>query len=396
MNINNYDDSLERALLSNLILKPKLFEELSLKEDHFIKNKKMFQLLYATYLKYKNLDATLVISFCNNPQNVIEEYTELSLLDATTVNFHAYEERQLNRYKEFHILSEAKKLEDKKINFQEFINHLHSISDQFIELPFYRESGEIYDLISNSGKYIKFEVMTKFGNSINFLENTFNIIAARPSVGKSAFALNLFHDLSKNYKCLYFNLEMTEKEIYQRLVAIDTGIEISYFSNQTDYQKRFIKDSIENLLKRKFKIVNGSKSLESMKRIIIKEQTTDHLIVFIDYVGYINNKKNQNDRERVGEIVRELQNMTKDYNITIFCLAQINRDGSDEPAKEHLKDSGELEQSAHTVILLHNISQNPLSDINPYMKIIIAKNRSGKTGYLQMRYNKKNQIFEEK
>ena len=79
-----------------------------------------------------------------------------------------------------------------------------------------------------------------------------------------------------------------------------------------------------------------------LKSKIIKEQRDEHLIVFIDYVGYITTKAGQSDKDRIGEVTRELNNITKDYNCTIFLIAQINRNGSDVPTMQDLKDRGYL------------------------------------------------------
>ena len=116
--------------------------------------------------------------------------------------------------------------------------------------------------------------------------------------------------------------------------------------------------------------------------------------MFVDYIGYVYTKENQNDRERIGEAMRELQMLSKDYNVTIFVLAQINREGNEEPGLIYLKDSGELEQTAHAVLILHNPDKN-LDNSMPELKILIPKNRNGQLGYLKMIYNKKTQKFTE-
>jgi replicative DNA helicase len=394
--MKNYDDTVENSILSCLIVKPKLFEELLLTEKHFIKNKDLFKFLQQVYLKYHNLDMTLLVNEPNCPDNLVSSVSELMDMMIASSNFQSYCEKQLEIYKQYCISYAVTKLENKEIEVQEFINMINQLNNENVSVEFSHTEEEIYDLISSKKKTILFNRMKQLGSKVNFLENTFNIIAARPSVGKSAFALNMIEDLSQNYRCLYFNMEMTEKEMYERLVSINTKIPISYFTEQSKLQMRLIQESIHNLVSRNLKIINGSKSIQAMKSIIINEQKKGHTLVFIDYVGYVTtSNKKSNDRERVGEIVRELQTLTKDYDITIFCLAQINREGTEEPTKENLKDSGELEQSGHAILLLHNNSKDPINAIIPEMKIIVAKNRSGKTGYFTMNYDKRNQRFDE-
>jgi len=393
--MQDYNDELELGILSCLLTKNKLFDELMLEPKHFIKHKKIIEFLLKCKRKYEVFDSNLLCFDEECPKEITFEFiSELITLLPTTSVFHDYQQRQFDIYKNYNLHLLASKYTTAEISEKEFIEQIENLSKETISLKLTKNENEIYELITSSNKMIRFSRLHNLSSKVQFMENTFNVIAARPSVGKSAFALNLMEDLSINYNCLYFNMEMTEKEIYERLVAIQSGIDMGYFSNiQTEHQRNCIKNSISNIIKRKIKIVNGSKSIETIRKIILSEQRHGHTIVFIDYVGYVNGSRKQNDREKIGEIVRQLQLLTKDYNITIFCLAQINRDGVEEPTKENLKDSGELEQSGHAIILLHNISKDPLNDLNPKMKIIVAKNRSGRTGYLIMNYFKKNQQF---
>lgn len=229
-------------------------------------------------------------------------------------------------------------------------------------------------------------------NKIGFIKNGIHVISARPSVGKSAFAINFMNDLSRKYKCIYLNMEMNEQKIYQRMVSCESGVPIEQF-NQLDRNKSIIiKDAIRRINKRNYQIMNGSKSVKSIKSIISKESKEEHTILFIDYIGYVTNGKNQNDRERIGNVVRELQLMTKDYDVTMFMLAQINRDGNDEPTMINLKDSGEIEQSAETVLILHNPSKD-LNEEQPIYTVLVPKNRNGRQGKMDILFDKKCQRF---
>lgn len=394
--MKDYNDSLEKAILACLILKPSLFEELLLNEKHFVKYQEFYNVLKKNYVKHKTIDITLICSDDSTPDNFIDFYTELVNEGCFVSNFNSYINEQIENYKKYRIFELIEQYTNKKIGYSELVQNINLEYNDKLDFTLKKTEQEIYELITLSQEYINFDKMINLGKKVKFLKHTFNVIAARPSVGKSAFALNMIEDLSKNYRCLYFNMEMTEKEMYERLVAINTGIPIDNVCNPvTEYQDNAIKQSIHSLVNRNLKIVNGSKNIETLKNIIINEQKKEHVLVFIDYIGYVYALKNMNDRERIGYVVRELQNLTKDYNITIFCLAQINREGAEEPTKETIKDSGELEQTAHALVLLHNVSINPLVEQEPLMKIIVAKNRSGKTGYFNMKFKKSNQVFYE-
>ena len=144
-------------------------------------------------------------------------------------------------------------------------------------------------------------------------------------------------------------------------------------------------------------------SISSIEKLIIREKRKrdnhdKHVILFIDYLGYIkSNERNMNDRERMGNIVRALQTMTKDYSCTIFLLAQINREGAENPSMQNLKDTGELEQSGHCILILNdmNTGETMLEDTHR-MKVYVAKNRSGKRGgNLYFHFHRSTQSFTE-
>lgn len=294
------------------------------------------------------------------------------------------------------------------LELRNYISKLNHLLGEYL----YTDSHEIdvqslYELITSDSKQIQFNDFKYMSSSVGFIEQTLNIISARPSIGKSAFALNLMNDLSKSaqYKCIYINMEMTEKEIYERLVSMNSKIQIKSFSqSQTDSHIRAtLLNTLEEIKKRNISIVNKPMSISSIEKLIIREKRkhenqNKHIILFIDYLGYIkSNERNMNDRERMGAIVRALQTMTKDYSCTIFLLAQINREGADNPTMQNLKDTGELEQSGHCILILNDMEtgESTLNDTHR-MKVFVAKNRSGKRGgNLYFYYNRMTQLFKE-
>ena len=89
----------------------------------------------------------------------------------------------------------------------------------------------------------------------------------------------------------------------------------------------------------------------------------------------------------------ELNNITKDYDCTIFLVAQINRNGSDTPTMQDLKDSGELEQTADTIILIHDENKEQNSDVKD-IKFLIPKCRGGKRNVgIPIEFDKTKQIM---
>lgn len=400
MNQSNYD--IERAILACIMLKPKLIDELYVNDILFQNpiNRRILQIFKVQYRETKNLDTVLMVNKIQSEaekQSFINELIPLVQSIASPQEFYQYQEELQEIYKNSQIEQVVNTFVDKKINKEELIDELNNIQSQnfIITKRNKKTPNEILALIRKKDNILIFSRLQKLNQKLRFRINTVNIIAARPSEGKSAFAINLFTDLSKKYKCLYFNLEMTEAEMYERIIGIESAIQITdIIKPQTSYQDVKIKESINQINSLNYEIINGSQNIKSIKSKIIKEQREEHLIVFIDYVGYVQNKWGQSDKDRIGEVVREFNNITKDYNCTIFLVAQINRQGSDKPSMEELKDSGELEQTADTIMILHD-SDKANNDTKKYIDLLIPKARGSKRNVaIKLFYDKSNQRIE--
>ncbi len=400
MNQSNYD--IERAILACIMLKPKLIDELYVNDILFQNpiNRRILQIFKVQYRETKNLDTVLMVNKIQSEvekQSFINELIPLVQSIASPQEFYQYQEELQEIYKNSQIEQVVNTFVDKKINKEELIDELNNIQSQnfIITKRNKKTPNEILALIRKKDNILIFSRLQKLNQKLRFRINTVNIIAARPSEGKSAFAINLFTDLSKKYKCLYFNLEMTEAEMYERIIGIESAIQITdIIKPQTSYQDVKIKESINQINSLNYEIINGSQNIKSIKSKIIKEQREEHLIVFIDYVGYVQNKWGQSDKDRIGEVVREFNNITKDYNCTIFLVAQINRQGSDKPSMEDLKDSGELEQTADTIMILHD-SDKANNDTKKYIDLLIPKARGSKRNVaIKLFYDKSNQRIE--
>ena len=152
--------------------------------------------------------------------------------------------------------------------------------------------------------------------------------------------------------------------------------------------------------------MSSSQSISSIRRAIINETKNGHTLVFIDYVGLINSRDSkQNNYERVTSITKELRQISLDYDCTIFLVSQLNRaienNTSNQkkdklPKISDLKESGELEQSATTVLLLHDqYFDDNRSKKEIEITVVIGKNRNGKLGIVPLKYNKDNQRYDE-
>ena len=216
------------------------------------------------------------------------------------------------------------------------------------------------------------------------------VIGARPAVGKSAFAAqmtNHFSDLGK--KIGYFNLEMSEKQIYERFVSSLSGIGLTRIRRAVNFtgdeKSRF--DKANKILETKDKIVvtTGSQTVNSIKAIC---KNSEYDIIVVDYMQLIKpeGRYKGNRFAEVGDISHSLKAIATDLGIPVIVLSQLNRASmgreDKEPTMSELRESGDIEQDASVIILLWNLDEE-----GKKKGCKVEKDRQGKTGTVKMEFN---------
>lgn len=402
-------NDLEDEILGLLLLNPDFMKQCVISDELFLNgtNKFIFNLFKQQYSDSKTIS---IVGLAENYKHVFNDnfkineiISKLSELMSEVIpvnNFSYYQETLLARYIQNKILHVVDLYKNEKISTEEMLDQIYKFESMSIKTEAGKKSAEeIFKLINSKNKSIKFR-LKKLSDYIDVKEQDLVVIGARPSVGKTAFMLNLFEDLSKKYNCIFFSMEMSEIQIYRRLVSINTAIPIKCLNMiETDYQREAIESGCKNISNNNLKVYFGGQTIRTLKRTIANESKNGHVIAFIDYAGLIGGKNsNQSIYEHLTSVLKELRRVTLDFDCTIFLAAQLNRNADDkkEPKLSELKETGELEQSATEVIFLHNENfENTQSLKEIELSIIIAKNRDGKTGKTKLKYNRENQRFEE-
>ena len=332
-----------------------------------------------------------------NIADFIPEITICVSSAPTDANFEYLQETLFQKHKKKLVIQQIKLFERNQITYEKFMDFIHDVNSKILFNQQKKITGEeIYNMITRKSKRISFQykTLTFFGN---IQEHDLVILAARPGVGKTGFALNLCNFLSEEYKTIYFSMEMSQKQIYSRLLSIESNIDMKYLDNpQTEFQAQKVREFSDKVASKKLEVIYANQTLSSIKTKIIKESKKEHVIVFIDYVGLIYpSKRYSSIYERITDIVKELRVISLDFDCTIFLISQLNRQGQDKPRLIDLKDSGELEQAGTAVLLLSKQDNTSVAD-KEYMNLEIAKNRNGRTGVVEFIYDKNNQIFVEK
>lgn len=224
------------------------------------------------------------------------------------------------------------------------------------------------------------------------------IIAARPAVGKSAFAAQItMHFCNIGKKVAYFNLEMSEKQIYERFLSAASGIGIQRIRRAIEFtgdeKERF--DKANELLEQKDKIIITTGS-QSVSKIRAEIKNKDYDMVIVDYLQLVKpeGRYRGNRFAEVGEISHSLKGLATDFHIPVIVLSQLNRVSAGrenkEPTMSELRESGDIEQDASTIILLWNLDEDGRKK-----GCKVDKNRQGRIGKVTMMFNGDLMKFEE-
>ncbi|HYT93849.1 MAG TPA: replicative DNA helicase [Gemmataceae bacterium] len=230
------------------------------------------------------------------------------------------------------------------------------------------------------------------------------ILAARPSVGKTAFSLNIIRNMivQEQRSVFFVSLEMSRLELAERLLCSQGKVDSHRLRkghlNADDMQK--LVEAGDVLSKAKLFIddspAQGMLRIAANARRLKMRQKLD--IVFIDYLQLIEpDNKRDSRQEQVSVISRRLKFLAKELEIPVVALAQVNRSSEDrqdhKPRLSDLRESGSLEQDADTVMLLHRPDTEP-GQINETIDVIIAKQRNGPTDTVTLTFVKQFMRFE--
>lgn len=229
-----------------------------------------------------------------------------------------------------------------------------------------------------------------------FATKTMSVIGARPSVGKSALGLTMLSNMSSMGNSVGFiSVEMSEEECVERIIQMRSGVSMEKFreNNVSIGQLKNFMTIGENLAKSHLiQIVRTTdrkiSNIRSLARRM-KNNNPDLKIIFIDYLQKIQGDgKQQDKRTEVGQVSGIMTDMATDLDLHICCLAQINRSGDEMPRMKDLKESGDIEQDASYIIIIHrDINQQFGGEYNNDTDLIISKNRQGRTGIAKVKYN---------
>ena len=223
-------------------------------------------------------------------------------------------------------------------------------------------------------------------------KSDFILIAARPGVGKTAFALNIASNVAKQSgkAVAIFSLEMSREQLAQRLLSAEALVELQKLLTGSLTEADWVNIARATQTLAASKIYVDDNAVTTVAEIKAKLRRIKDLgLVVIDYLQLMTSGRNiQNRVQEVSEMTRNLKLMAKELNIPVITLSQLSR--SIESRSEHkpmlsdLRESGSIEQDADIVMFLHREAlYNDQESVND-AKCIVAKNRHGETGSINL------------
>lgn len=227
------------------------------------------------------------------------------------------------------------------------------------------------------------------------------IVAGRPSMGKTAFALNIGYNAARKTKkgVAVFSLEMSKMQLGMRLLGFEAQIDATKLRTGTlrdrDWTNLTHAAGVLSELPLYIDDTSGTGVLDMKAKCRRLLKKTELCMVIIDYIQLVQGRKSAESRQiEISEISRALKALAKDLNVPVMALSQLNRKVEDRPNKRpqlaDLRESGAIEQDADVIAFIYRDEvYNPTTDDNRNIaEIILAKQRNGPTGYFKLTFQK--------
>ena len=222
------------------------------------------------------------------------------------------------------------------------------------------------------------------------------ILAARPSMGKTAFALNIAKNVCEDDKTvLFFSVEMAKPQLMDRIIGSKSGVKINSarkgFLKKTDWQ--ILNDACGDIDTWKLYIDDSSTISYQQIGLIAKKlnRTNPISLIIIDYLQIVDVGYGGNKNHLIGAATRSFKALAKDLNIPVIVLSQLSRKleerNNKRPKLSDLRDSGEIEQDADIAMFIYRDAVYNKDENDPHRgraEIIVGKHRDGPTGAVEL------------
>lgn len=408
----NERHEIESTIVASLLQKPDIIEKLRVRPEMFSHDGMKSFMEYV--FEVGKVDHNEIYLKTTKDKSFLDMDTISNLYNSKFIGygfFERYQQDLLNLYqieRTQNVLQEFNS--DPNIqNFDEMLNKLQKVSlisvseesgtkkivDHFVEELY---SEEPKQKINTGYKLVDYK--------IGGLEPTqLIVIAARPSVGKTGFALNMMLNIaSQGYKTSFFSLETTGVSVLKRMLSAETGIELTRIKEIKDLEPdelTRLTTAADRILKLDIDIHDKSNiTTHDVRKQAMKNKDVQQ-VIFIDYLQLMQTDSKLDRRNGIEKISRDLKIIANETGAIIVLLSQLSRGvetrNDKRPMLSDMKEAGGIEADASLAMLLYRDDYYNRDDVDDSGKSIvecnIAKNKDGETGVVEFEYYKKTQRF---
>lgn len=425
-----HNDEAEQAVLGAILIEPSVIvlvnERLRAEDFYRQSHQRLFQIMNELYEKRKPVDLVTVTSELQD-QNRLEEVggvpylTELAESVPTAANVEHYakivEEKSLLR----RLIQTATQIAmSSYASEREVTEIIDEAERKILEISQRRIQGEflpIRDLLVEAYEQIEALHLNKSGlrgissgfvdldrMTSGFQKSDLIIIAARPSMGKTAFALNIAQNVAIRSRetVAIFNLEMSASQLVTRMISAEGNIDAQAFRTgnlkEEDWEKLTM--AMSSLSEAPIFIDDTPGVTVYDIRAKLRRLQAEHGLglVIIDYLQLISSVKGDSRQQEISEISRSLKLMARELNVPVISLSQLSRAVEQRqdkrPMLSDLRESGSIEQDADLVAFLYRDDYyNEESEKKNIAEVIIGKQRNGPVGKVELLFLKEYNKF---
>ncbi len=395
-------------LIDNRVL-PKVLEIVSSEDFYNLKNRKLFEIFEKMFRENVPVDAVTVHDRLQQ-EGIFEEIGKeylLTVIESVPSTDNALHYAGIVKERSFYrqLISVCDSVSDGCYNCQkdvgdkaveqiyDVITKHHKNDAKPFKKLIYESYNELSEMVNQKKQFTGLSTgYHELDERLSGLQNSdLILIAARPAMGKTSFALNIATNVAFYEKkpVLIFSLEMSEEQLAKRIISYEAAIDSRSIRNANITEGEFGRflDSMDNIAAAPiFVDDNASVSVTGIfshaKRMKLEY---DISLIVIDYLQLMNGRKTENRQVEIAEISRSLKILAKELNIPVIAVSQLSRapeSRSDaRPVLSDLRESGAIEQDADVVMFLYR-DEYYRSDSKDkgICEVNIAKHRAGETG----------------
>jgi replicative DNA helicase len=411
MQDNLYNLAFERSILSSIIFEPQQFDELSValnKDDFYLP---AHQDIFGAMLTLLQKDQPIDEEFIKKELTKIKKFDEsvmLEILSANPIsNTKAYVDEIKDKSLKRHLLTLTTEI--KRVTVEEELpgnEVIDIVEKKLYEITQDNQTSDFKDspqMTFDTLEYIK-EMKARGNNILVGVDTGFHelnkmttgfgkgdlvIIAARPAMGKTTFAVTLAADAArKGIKTLFISIEMNKTEIAQKFISHASGVHFNKIIEGYTFEEQDWTSMAEMLgqendaWSKNLSIDDTSETTVDVMRSINWGINEGYKFIIVDHLhelAFDDRRSHISLTEAMGDFVKRLRNIAQRNNVALLALSQLNREVEKRSAKipisSDLGESGTLERVAHNIIFLYRQEQH-----KGEVDVVVAKARGGQTG----------------